>query len=262
MAALLKVALAQYPCGGEPGAILARAKEQHAEIVVFPEMFSNGHSTFDPSDAISRANWQQSAAQLDGAYVDRFRQAARAHEIYVVATLLEAADPKPFNSALLITPQGETVLHHRKVYICDFDAPELACDRGHEFSVTDIQTSAGPVRVGMMICMDREFPEAARSLSRAGAEIALIPNCCTLATDKNQSDVRIAQARGRAFEMVMGLAVANYPAPRADGHSFAVDPNGTAIAMAGDAPCLTVATFDLDLIRSVRIEDRFRWCVE
>src|SRR5215472_3061308 len=162
MAALLKVALAQYPCGGEPGAILARAKEQHAEIVVFPEMFSNGHSTFDPSDAISRANWQQSAAQLDGAYVDRFRQAARAHEIYAVATLLEAADPKPFNSALLITPQGETVLHHRKVYICDFDAPELACDRGHEFSATDIQTSAGPVRVGMMICMDREFPQGGK----------------------------------------------------------------------------------------------------
>lgn len=62
--------------------------------------------------------------------------------------------------------------------------------------------------------------------------------------------------------MVMGLAVANYPPPRADGHSFAVDPNGTVIAMAGDALGLTMATFDLDLIRKMRNEDRFRWSVE
>lgn len=112
---------------------------------------------------------------------------------------LEAADPKPFNSALLINPKGETVLHHRKVYICDFDAPELACGRGREFLSMEILTSAGTVCVGLMICIDREFPEAARSVSRACAEIALVPNCCTLATDPIQSDVRIAQAREAAL---------------------------------------------------------------
>jgi hypothetical protein len=50
--------------------------------------------------------------------------------------------------------------------------------------------------------------------------------------------VRIAQARGRAFETVIGIAVANYPAPRCDGHSFAVDPSGRIITMAGDSPAL------------------------
>jgi deaminated glutathione amidase len=262
MAAELTVALAQYPSDSDPAQILACAKEGQAEIVVFPEMYSNGHASFDLNDSNSQECWQRAAEAPDGCYVERFRQAARHSGIYVVATLLEAATPKPFNAALLINPQGETVLHHRKVHICDFDAPESACDRGYEFRSTEIHTSAGSVRVGMMICMDREFPEAARSLSRAGAEIALIPNCCTLATDRVQSDVRIAQARGRAFEMVMGLAVANYPAPRADGHSFAIDPNGTVIAMAGDCTGLTMATFDLDLIRSMRNEDRFRWCLE
>lgn len=262
MPTLLKVALAQYLSDGDPAEIVPRAKNDGADIVVFPEMYSNGHASFDPNDSKSRERWQQAAEALDGSYVERFRRAARANKLYVVATLLEASNSKPFNSALLIDPKGEMVLHHRKVYICDFDAPELACDRGHEFHSTEIRTSAGPVRVGMMICMDREYPEAARSLSRAGAEIALVPNCCTLASDKVQSDVRIAQARGRAFEMVMGIAVVNYPTPCADGHSFAVDPNGTVIAMADDSPGITMAIFDLDLIRRIRQEDRFRWCVK
>jgi len=225
-------------------------------------MYSNGHAGFDPRDDRSKQRWQREAEKLDGDYIQRFREAARDSERYVVATLLEAAAPKPLNSALLIDPQGNTVLHHRKVHICDFDAPELACGRGDDFRAVDIATSAGRVRVGIMICMDREFPEAARSLSRDGAEVAFVPNCCTLATDRAQRDVRIAQMRGRAFEMVMGIAVANYPAPTADGHSFAVDPNGTVIAMADDSPALTVATFDLELIRRMRVEDRFRWCVE
>jgi predicted amidohydrolase len=60
-----------------------------------------------------------------------------------------------------------------------------------------------------MICMDREYPEAARALSRRGGEIVVVPNCCDLATDTACGDVRIAQVRGRAFETAMGIAVAN-----------------------------------------------------
>lgn len=253
------IALAQYLNDSDPTLIVSEAKIKGADIIVFPEMFSNGYASFDASRPNSQERWQRSAEPVDGSYVARFQQAALAHEIYVVATLLEAADPKPFNSALLINPRGETVLHHRKVHICDFDTPEVACGRGTDFRTTEIQTIAGPVTVGIMICMDREFPEAARSLSRAGAEIALVPNCCTLATDKSHSDVRLAQMRGRAFEMVMGIAVANYPAPRAHGHSFAVDPHGQVIALADESPGLTMAKFDVDLLRRIRNEDRFRW---
>jgi predicted amidohydrolase len=148
--------------------------------------------------------------------------AARTHRIYVIATFLEKAEPKPFNAALLIAPGGDPVLHHRKVHICDFDSPELARSRGTGFSVCDIETGTGPVRVGLMICMDREYPEAARSLSRQGAEIALVPNCCDLAADPVCGDVRIAQARGRAFET---------------------------------APRLTVAAFDIAAIRKARSDD-------
>jgi predicted amidohydrolase len=261
MAGQFTVALAQYPSGCDPARIVEEAKNAGAEVVVFPEMFSNGYAHFDPGDAAASTHWREGAQTADGNFVKKFRDAAKAHQMHVVATFLEDADPKPFNSALLMDPHGNTVLHHRKVYICDFDArsPDSACDRGTQFDVAEIQTSAGPVKLGLMICMDREYPEAARLLSGAGAEIALVPNSCRLAADGAYGDVRIAQTRGRAFETVMGIAVANYPAPLCDGHSFAVDGRGAVIAMAGDYPGLTIAAFDLPLIRRLRREDCFRW---
>jgi predicted amidohydrolase len=259
VAELLRVALAQYPSGRGCAEIIAEAAEAEAEIVVFPEMYSNGYAPFDPSDPIARAHWCAQAQSLDGDFVGRFCRAAKAHRVHVVATFLEKAEPKPLNAALLIDRSGQPVLHHRKVHICDFDSPELACGRGSGFAACDIEINAGLVSVGLMICMDREYPEAARSLSQRGAEIVLVPNCCDLATDRVVGDVRIAQARGRAFETVIGIAVANYPVPRCDGHSFAVDASGRIIAMADAGAALVLATFDLAAIRKARREERFRW---
>lgn len=260
----LLVALAQYPYGSDPAIIVAEAKDAGAEVVVFPEMYSNGCAAPEARDPLALERWGSSAHRPDGSYVKQLREAAKTHRMHVVATFLEAADPKPFNSALLIDSSGHTVLHHRKVYICDFDpdSPDAACDRGKGFSIGEIQTSVGSAKIGLMICMDREYPEAARSLSSKGAEIALVPNCCILATDDVSGDVRIAQARGRAFETVMGIAVANYPAPECDGHSFAADPTGAVVAMADNSPGLILAPFDLSLIRKARTEDHFRWHFE
>jgi predicted amidohydrolase len=177
---LLKVALAQYLNGCDPASIIEEARNGGAEIVVFPEMYSNGYARFDSKDAVASELWRTGAHRADGDFISKFREAPKAHQIHVVATFLEAADPKPFNSAVLIDPMGDTVLHHRKVHICDFDSPECACAPGSQFEVSEIETTAGLVRVGLMICMDREYPESARLLSRAGAEIALVPNCCNL----------------------------------------------------------------------------------
>lgn len=197
--------------------------------------------------------------ELEGPYLSGFRDAAQANDIHVVATLLEAGSPDPFNAAVLIDKHGDIVLHHRKVHTCFFDVPERACGRGDQFRSVEIVAAEGPVHVGLMICMDREYARAGAELSGQGVEIAFVPNCCELKSDRVVGDVRIAQARGRAFETVMGLAVANYPAPRCDGHSFAVDPLGRVLAIGDDRAGLLVAEFDLDLIRATRQEDWFRW---
>jgi hypothetical protein len=60
----LKVVLAQYPSGRDPAEIVAEAKAAAAEIVVFPEMYSNGYAHFDPDDAVARARWCAAAENL------------------------------------------------------------------------------------------------------------------------------------------------------------------------------------------------------
>ena len=78
---------------------------------------------------------------------------------------------------------------------------------GDGFRVADLDTRAGTVRVGLMICYDREFPESARVLMLGGAELILTPNACGLDAD------RLGQFRARAYENMVGVAMANYATP-------------------------------------------------
>ncbi|MEY9535098.1 carbon-nitrogen hydrolase family protein [Sinorhizobium fredii] len=254
----LRVAMAQVTNDVDVDAISASAAEKGADIVVFPEMFSNGYSRFDPEDEVSRQGWIDAAVPIDGAYVERFREAARRNGLAFVATFLERGSPKPFNAANLIVSNGDVVLHQRKRHICFFDVPEEACAAGESSSVARLRTDAGEVAVGILICMDREFPDVASDLVRDGAEVILVPNSCPLVEDPAVGDVRVAGVRALAFQSVLGVAVANYPAPKDDGRSFAVDPLGRIIAMGGSQPELVIADFDLDRIRALQKEDWFR----
>ena len=65
-----------------------------------------------------------------------------------------------------------------KVHTCDFDM-EAALTPGDDFYVCTLDTAKGDVRIGAMICYDREFPESARILMLKGAELILTSNACT-----------------------------------------------------------------------------------
>jgi len=121
--------------------------------------------------------------------------------------------------------------------------------------VCDLETGAGTIKIGTMICYDREFPESARVLMLKGAELILVPNACTL--DEN----RIGQFRARAYENMVGVAMANYAAPRNNGHSVAFDgmaftPEGdsrdTQIVLADEHEGVIIARFDIDQLRHYR----------
>ncbi len=258
MANTFRIALAQMTTDVDIDEICASAAEKGAAIILFPEMFSNEYSRFSSEDAASRQAWIDAAVPLDGAYLNRFRQAARNNSLAVVATFLERGETKPFNSAVLIDDNGEIVLHQRKRHICFFDVPEEACAPGESSSVARLKTKVGEVAIGIMICMDREFPDVGSDLVRDGAEIILVPNSCPLVDDPDVGDVRVAGVRALAFQSVVGMAVANYPAPKDDGCSFAVDPLGKILVMGGKQQELITVDFDLDEIRTVQKREWFR----
>lgn len=266
----LRVALLQMAgCGTDRRASLAkgeafcrRARAEGADLALFPELWSTGMTYFDPAREGSRERWRAEAVGRDDPYVKHFRELARELRMAVALTYLEAWEGGPRNSVSLIDRRGRVVLTYAKVHTCEFDV-ESALTPGDGFPVCRLETEAGEVRVGFMICFDREFPEAARALMLGGAEVILTPNACDLDAH------RLGQFKARAFENMCGVAMANYAAPTHNGHSVAYDAeayagggpghDGTArdtlIVEAGEEEGVYLAAFDLARLRDYRARE-------
>jgi N-carbamoylputrescine amidase len=265
---LIKVALLQMTgCGHDLAANLAkgeafcrRARAMGADIALFPEMWSIGMQFFDPHQAGAREHWQAQAITRDDPFIRHFQNLARELQMAIALTYLEQWPHAPRNSVSLIDRQGQIKLTYAKVHTCEFDL-EAYLTPGDEFPVCSLETAEGEVKLGLMICYDREFPEAARILMLQGAELILTPNACTLDAP------RLAQFKTRAFENMVGVAMTNYAAPQNNGHSIAFDavtypttdgePRNTLIIEAGEHEDVYLATFDLDSIRAYR--EREAW---
>jgi predicted amidohydrolase len=260
---MIKVALLQMTgCGHDRAASLAkgevfcrRARMMGADIALFPEMWSVGMTFFDREQEGARERWQAQAISRDDAFITHFRNLARELKMAIAITYLEKWDRRPRNSVSLIDCRGEIVLTYAKVHTCEFDA-ECALTPGDSFPVSMLVTEQGDVRVGFMICYDREFPESARILMLQGAELILTPNACTL------DEHRLGQFKTRAFENMLGVAMTNYAAPQNNGHSVAFDAvaypvvdgeaRDTLIVEAGEDEGVFLAAFDMESIRAYR----------
>jgi predicted amidohydrolase len=237
-----------------------RAQRMGADIALFPEMWSIGMTFYDPRQVGERERWQAQAIDRDDPFIDHYRTLAKELKMAIALTYLEKWDGAPRNSVSLIDRRGDIVFTYAKVHTCEFDV-ESVLTPGDAFPVCELDTAAGTVKIGFMICYDREFPESARILMLRGAELILTPNACTL------DDHRIGQFRSRAFENMVGVAMTNYAAPQNNGRSVAFDavvypiPEGesrdTTIVEAGEEEGVYVAAFDLESIRSYR--ERETW---
>ncbi len=230
-----------------------RAKELGADIALFPEMWSNGYRIYGrPAE-----EWKAEAISAESEFVRAFGRLAGELDMAVGVTLLEAWEGGPRNTLVLFDRFGERKLTYAKVHTCDFDV-ERNLTPGEDFYVTDLDTACGPVRVGAMICYDREFPESARLLMLKGAELILTPNACPMELN------RLSQLRARAFENMLAVATCNYPdsVPDCNGGSSVFDgvaylpelagSRDTCLLQAGGEEGVCVAGLDLDMLRAYR----------
>jgi predicted amidohydrolase len=236
------------------------AAARGADIALFPELWQIGYSPAPSGDRL--AQWSAPATDVDGAFVSHFRALAAELGIAIVITYLERWGSGVRNTATLLDRRGTPVLTYAKVHTCDFGV-DNALTPGTGFGVSELELAEGRVRVGIMICFDREHPESARALMLAGAEVILTPNSCILDRE------RLGQFRTRAFENMVCVAMANYATPDhpnhtpgdANGHSVAYsgvcyDRAGTPLdpelVQAGEEEGIFLATFDLDALRDYR----------
>lgn len=152
--------------------LILQAAQQGAKVVVLPEAMTRG--------------WTHSSARKetegvpDGATCWLLRELAQQHHIYICSGLVERDEEhRIFNSAVLIGPEGELLLHHRKLNELDI-AHDLYA-RGDRLNVarTDLGT------FGVMICADAfvKGQVISRTLGVMGAEIILSPCAWAVAAD-------------------------------------------------------------------------------
>lgn len=190
-----------------------KAKMQGADIALFPEMWSIGYNIQKNINEL-----KSFAITIESPFIDSFCKLAKELEMAIGITFLEQYKPLPRNTFCLIDKKGDIILTYAKVHTCVF-GNECKLTAGEDFQVTELKTSQGTIKVGVMICFDREFPESARILMLKGAEIILVPNSCPIGIN------RFAQLRSRAYENMVAVAMSNYPKGLSDcnGRSCAFD---------------------------------------
>ena len=232
-----------------------KAKKMGADVALFPEMWSDGYYLPQDEKEVSAL-----AVSAGSGFVLSFRDLAKELEMAIGITFLEENDPKPLNSVIFFDRNGNEVLHYSKVHTCDF-ADERVLSPGEDFYVADLDTGRGTVKIGSMICFDREFPESARILMLKGAEVILAPNACPMEIN------RLSALRARAYENMLAVATCNYPEgqPDCNGHSTVFDgvawlrdEKGVRDMCVLEAPGeagVYVAEIDMDMLRKYRESD-------
>lgn len=162
MAQDLNLALAQVqPKLRDPEANLQTMSEAlsghpEADLAIFPELFLGGYATADISG---------SAITLDGTALSRVSGLARENATAVIFGATERVRSGYANSAICVDEHGELAGVYRKTHL--FAAEREAFVAGDELLLVEIKG----VKLGIMICFDIEFPEIARALARAGADL-------------------------------------------------------------------------------------------
>ena len=203
---------------------------------------------------------------LDGATVRFAREAAAANNVFVHASLFEydnLPDGRGWNTAIVVSPQGEVVAKTRKLHIPvtagyyedQYFTPGSARGTAENSDPYPVHIFAGiEARFGLPTCWDEWFPEVARNYSLRGAEILVYPTAIGSEPDHPQFDteplwrqVIVGNAIANGTFMVVPNRYGNEGALNFYGSSFICDPYGRIMVRAereGDE--VLIADLDLD----------------
>jgi predicted amidohydrolase len=243
--------VAIYQCESRPTRVaanldrLARAASdaaaRGAELLLCPEMFLTGYN-------IGSAVAHRLAEARDGASARAVMHIARESQLAILYGYPEmGAGDAIYNAVQLVGADG-SLANYRKTHLFG----EL--DRSM-FSASAAQSPVidfGGWRLGMLICYDVEFPENARQLALAGADLILVPTANMAPYDVVATTIVPA----RAFENQVYVAYANYCGSERQIHycglSCVAAPDGTDAARAGQSESVIVGELDRERMAASR----------
>jgi predicted amidohydrolase len=238
-------------------ALIERAVvEEQADWVLLPE-------TFDWAGGSSRQRLAAAEALPGGDAYAMCREMARTHRVFVHAGSINErieGEDKLHNTTVVFDRDGVEIARYRKIHLFDVVTPD-----GVEFRESKLVRAGDAVvtyacegiTVGAAICYDLRFPELFQALAKRGAQLIALPSQFTQETGRDHWEILL---RARAIENGAWIAAAaqcgaytvGTSQRRTFGHSMIVDPWGSVVAEAADAPGLVSARIDaarVDLVR-------------
>ena len=164
--------------------ISAKVEEAEADLLVLPELCASGYQ-FVSHEGVSAL----SEAVPEGPTTKRLIDLAKRKQMVIVAGLPERHGTSCYNSAVAVGPQG-FIGCYRKTHLF-FEETLYFTPGDTGFQVWDV----GPAKIGVMICFDWYYPEAARTLALKGAEILCHPSNLVLPNCPDSMPVRCLENR-------------------------------------------------------------------
>ncbi len=209
--------------------------QKDARLVIFPECALTGYCFDSLEEAIGFAE------PAGGLSAEAIAEACRRTGVYTVVGYIEKSDGAYYNAAMLVGPDG-VVGNYRKVHLPFLGVDRFLTPGDREFEVFELPFG----KVGINICYDASFPEAARSLKLLGAQLIVLPTNWPTGAWRTAEFV----VNARANENHVNFAAVNRAGVERGwqfiGQSKVIDYNGDTI-MEGPRDDETLITAELDL---------------
>lgn len=269
----LKIALLQHACVDDPAKNLAvvtdmirDAAGQGATLIVTQELFKSLYFCVEEDPTAFDL-----AEPVPGPTTQHLGALAKELGVSISGSLFERRAAGLYhNTSVLIDPAGQIAGKYRKMHIPDdpsylekyyFTLGDLGF-LAHQLTTKQGETSAS---VGMLVCWDQWFPEAARLTAMQGAQVLLYPTAIgwhaedSAADHAAQLDAWHTIQRSHAIANGVFVAVPNRIGTEGVntfwGHSFIADPMGRVLAQASaDQPEVLTAEIDLSQVEKSRRE--------
>lgn len=212
---------------------------QGAALTVFPGCALTGYcfDTFEEA-------WQY-AEPVPGPSSDMMAQACERLGCHAVYGMLEADGNRMFNTCVLVGPRGE-VASYRKVHLPHLGVDRFTTPGDRPFKVV----SVGETRIGMNICYDGSFPEAARIMALQGADVIVLPTNWPPGSECTAEYVPNARALENNVYYVSVNRVGTERGFRFIGHSKICDTDGSVLDEAPhDAETIMYSEIDCERAR-------------
>lgn len=245
-------------------AAIRQLSEDGAELVVLSELHDSLY--FCQTENVDNFRYAEDAF---GSFFDFYSKAARECGVVVVASGFERRAPGLYhNTAVVFEKDGSVAGRYRKMHIPDDPGfYEKFYFTPGDIGFEPIDTSVG--RLGVLVCWDQWYPEAARLMALAGADMLIYPTAIGWNPDdpadekKRQREAWITVQRGHAVANGLPVVSVNRVGFEEDlsgdtsgidfwGSSFAVGPQGEFLYLASESEACE-AVVDIDLKRSENV---------